>query len=68
MNMTSLKYKQKVNGFLHFIGAVDTNFEANGHGKCFLNKGRVFIGNFELYRMKIGKLYELQHNRKISIF
>ena len=67
-NTNSLTIKDEVHGFCSFLGAVDNKYMANGYGKSFLLKGRVFIGNYYENTMKNGKLYELQNNGNFSLF
>ncbi len=39
-----------------------------GHGKAFLQGGRVFIGEFKEHRMSEGKLYEMQKDNTYTLY
>ena len=67
-NVTSLTKKEDVSGLCGYLGQSDSDFYFKGYGRCFLDNGSVFIGNFKRDRMIDGKLYELQSDGKYSLF
>ena len=40
----------------------------DGHGKVFLTKGRVFIGEFKYRRMSKGKLYQIEDDKTFTVY
>jgi hypothetical protein len=61
-NCISLKYQKNVSGWCFELSTCDENYDYKGKGKKLLGRGRIFIGYFELGKMRSGKLYELQHD------
>jgi hypothetical protein len=50
------------------ISAQSKNTLVHGKGKTWLDDARLFIGEFYCDRMSEGKLYELQHDNRYSLF
>jgi hypothetical protein len=59
-NAGSLTEKEDATGWCYYFGLVEKNWLCKGLGRGFLMNGSVFIGNYDLDKMSIGSLYELQ--------